>query len=197
VNNVCFPFPLPFFFPPPAPAAASADAAALSLLAPGPAPHAPGPLGAAVPNIFRKDWFPPTGAFCRAAGDGCNSGNNVFDSFGGAFELEAGICVENGVTVLCDEPLFGGGTKAEEAAKVGAGAAGRPEALADQGVLRCPGRGAVDEDATADAGPSAGKRCVEEDAAWATRSHTCVDCRPPRPAVACLAFRTRPLAMPA
>lgn len=80
-----------------------------------------------MPKILRKDTFPLTGAFCLVGPEVGSSGNNEFDNFGGACRLlDPGPDDDAGT-------LFGvGAVKVLVLLTAGR----KPEALADQGVLR-------------------------------------------------------------
>jgi len=223
VNKVCFCFPFPFF-PPLGPAcilspstapfaAAESPPSTLAFaFPPAPAPPAAQAVTAGLPDapkIFFNDTFPFTcGKFALELADVGNSGNREFDSFGGAcFGPER-------------PPAFAfiAGPD-EETAAACVRRAGGVAALADHGVARCPGRGAVDDDddppppregnrswtgllgAAVDVGGGRksssipGELPPDELAASATRFHTCWDWEE-RMAVECLAFKTRPDAIP-
>lgn len=213
MNNICFCFPLPFFpFPDPSPSPSSSPALAVSAApalttAPAlPARHA-GAAGVESPRIFFSDTFPLTGAFCRAVLDAGSSGNSALDNFGGAGrtpdpELEpeplvresgrditAGLGTEDGARTPDAElaahgVLRGGWRKPCTGTGPGVGAIG-----GWRGGKRSGGRGA---------GAWIGADDDDEPAAWATRSHTCLeDCWEEREPVECLALRTRPVVMPA
>jgi len=180
-----------------------------------PAFHA-GTTGVESPTIFFNDTLPLTLALVLAVLEVGNSGNNALDNFGTAgvcfpAELAAGTGPEL-------EPFDSRRDDTEEPIGLGTDDGARtPEAELDAhgvflGVWRKGGTGAGPGIGTIGgckggnrsgglgAGAAIGRAKDGDDveAAWATRSHTCLeDCWEERVVVECLALRTRPLVIPA